>query len=66
MAEMSCKEFIRAVQEAAGRPCEWKASDGKQVFMSKGWPTEPNHPVNRPDSDYIIPALQAKPLKDKK
>lgn len=55
MAEMTCNEFLKAMQAEFG-PCEYKATKGDQVIQSKGWP-KGNHPANLSDEMFVIPQL---------
>jgi hypothetical protein len=52
--------------EAVFGKCEWRAEKDNKTMISKGWPTDKNHPANAPDSDYVIPCMDYLKIKGKK
>lgn len=49
-------EFMKSMRDQFGT-FEFRASTDKTIVESKGCPVNPRHPFNRPDSEYIIPAI---------
>jgi hypothetical protein len=49
-------DFMNAMR-GEGFTFEFRATSTKSIVESKGCPTDPRHPFNRPDSEYVIPAL---------
>jgi hypothetical protein len=50
-------QFMNDMREQFGE-FEFRAKSDKTIVESKGCPVNPKHPFNRPDSEYVVPALR--------
>lgn len=43
---------------------EFRVTTDKAQITSTGWPADPGHDVNQAEARFLVPHLQAKPVKD--